>query len=473
MDTMLRKTRNDRKILAGYITAFLVLFAIYLLSLAKNKQLLHLAGRVDHTYDIINRLESIGSSIKDAENGVRGYVVTRDRDFLTPYFGTEELADSIYYSLMELTQDNKLQQQRLNRLKKSIDRRFQILSFAISDFENNNRQMTDSMRHLQTETKVVMTNIRSTINQMKEDETALLAKRRKRFESSFDILNVISIVALGLSLGLAVFVVITFVRAIHDRRKGLERIKSYQEQLTSHIDELNRANNQLVRMRSQEKFAATGRIARTIAHEVRNPLTNINLATEQLKGELESSTDNSALLFEMIERNSQRINQLISDLLNSTKFSELAFQKLSVNDILDEALTGAKDRLALNNVKVVKNYLKHPCSVSVDKERMKIAFLNIIINALEAMEGKEDGQLMIETREENNRCNIRISDNGTGMDSESVSRLFEPYFTSKPKGNGLGLTNTQNIILNHKGEIIVESQPGKGTTFSIWLEFAN
>ena len=78
----------------------------------------------------------------------------------------------------------------------------------------------------------------------------------------------------------------------------------------------------------------------------------------------------------------------------------------------------------------------------------------------------------METKKENNKCKILITDNGAGMDSESLSRLFEAYFTNKPNGNGLGLTNTQNIILNHKGEISVESLKQKGTTFIISLDFA-
>ena len=223
-------------------------------------------------------------------------------------------------------------------------------------------------------------------------------------------------------------------------------------------------------MRSIEKFASTGRIARTIAHEVRNPLTNINLAMEQLKSEIAEGDDNT-ILFEMVNRNSNRINQLITDLLNSTKFAELTYGKTSINTLADEALELAKDRIALYNISIVKNYSTDICDVAVDKDKLKIAFLNIIVNAIEAMDpGK--GVLTITTRGENNRCVVEIGDNGAGMDKESMGRLFEPYFTSKPKGNGLGLTNTQNIILNHKGTIQAESEKGKGTTFVITLDFA-
>lgn len=468
----MRKARNDRKILIGYISAFVFLFIIYLISVSKNRQLARLAERVDHTAVVINQLDGISAALKDAENGIRGYIITGDKDFLTPYYGTQDMADSFYYALQEETIDNKVQQQRLARLKRNIDRRFQIIRFALEDYEANNRVMTDSMKALQPEAKTVTSVIRSTVDQMKQEEHTLLKSRQERFNTTSQVLNMVTYIALGISLGLAIFVVYTYYRSMIDRQKGLERIRDYQGQLKAHIEELDRANKQLVRMRSQEKFTATGRIARTIAHEVRNPLTNINLATEQLRSETSGVNENTAMLFDMIGRNSNRINQLISDLLNSTKFSELNYQKISVNDLLDEALREAGDRIALSDVHVERNYTRDICTVAADKERMKIAFLNIIINAVEAMENTTNKKLVIETRAEQNKCKVIISDTGPGMDSESVNRLFEPYFTSKPKGNGLGLTNTQNIILNHKGEIFVESEPGKGTSFTIFLEFS-
>lgn len=88
------------------------------------------------------------------------------------------------------------------------------------------------------------------------------------------------------------------------------------------------------------------------------------------------------------------------------------------------------------------------------------------------MENIENAILILETKGENGKCHVVITDVGIGMDKDSISRLFEPYFTNKPKGNGLGLTNTQNIILNHKGNIQVKSEEGKGTTFTIILDFA-
>ena len=216
-----------------------------------------------------------------------------------------------------------------------------------------------------------------------------------------------------------------------------------------------------------EKFTATGRIARTIAHEVRNPLTNITLATEQLQET--SQTEDSSLLLNMINRNSVRINQLVSDLLQATKAIELNIQKISINKILNDTLSMAADRIDLGGITVQKQYCNSVCTVSVDEKIIKIAFLNIILNAIEAME-KDKGILVLRTKKYGDKCIIEIEDNGSGMDEDTLQKLFEPYFTNKTNGNGLGLTNCQNIILSHRGKIEVTSQPGKGSLFLIILK---
>jgi signal transduction histidine kinase len=131
----------------------------------------------------------------------------------------------------------------------------------------------------------------------------------------------------------------------------------------------------------------------------------------------------------------------------------------------------AKDRIDLSHIKVEKFYADDMCDVSVDAEKIKFAFLNIIVNAIEAME-RSKGILQLKTRNVNSKCIIEIRDNGMGMDEDTLQKLFEPYFTGKPKGNGLGLTNTQNIILNHNGSVKVQSRMGQGTAFFIVLDHA-
>ncbi|WP_057935907.1 hybrid sensor histidine kinase/response regulator [Algoriphagus resistens] len=216
-----------------------------------------------------------------------------------------------------------------------------------------------------------------------------------------------------------------------------------------------------------KKFSSTGRIARLLAHEVKNPLTTILLSADQLHMELpESVLSESGDLIDVIRRNCDRINHLVTQLLDSTRFTELDPKIHSINALLDEALEQVNDRIDLKEITIQKQYQKDICDIQVDGEKVKIALINLIVNAIEAMPEKT-GRLLLKTSIKGNLCRIEIRDNGEGIPKENLERLFEPFFTSKATGSGLGLTNTQNIILSHGGAIRVKSEVGKGTSFLI------
>ncbi len=245
-----------------------------------------------------------------------------------------------------------------------------------------------------------------------------------------------------------------------------------EDDLERKIQSLKTANAELLELLQTEKLASSGRIARTIAHEVRNPLTNIHMAADQLRSDLgDTIHEETALMLDMIHRNGRRINQLITDLLNSTELSPLEYQRISIHALLDQSLEAALDRIQLKDLQVVKAYATGIDAVLVDAEKMKIALLNIIINAVEAMEPGQ-GTLLLKTERDANQCIVSITDNGSGIEPDSLTKLFDPFFSLKSNGAGLGLTHTYNIILSHKGFITVDSQVGTGTTFRVTLDFA-
>ena len=218
-----------------------------------------------------------------------------------------------------------------------------------------------------------------------------------------------------------------------------------------------------------EKLAAAGRLVRTIAHEVRNPLNNITLSLEQMQ--LEIKEESMQLYMNIIQRNSKRINDLISELLNTSRPSENTLEKQTLQNILDDVIGASIDRLTLKRIKLLVSYPNEMQQIMADKEKLKLALLNIVINAIEAME-EQVGQLSIALQHLNNNVVLIISDNGSGISEENISRLFEPYFTQKRNGVGLGLTFTLNILQSHKANIEVTSQPNLGTTFTITFPLA-
>lgn len=220
-----------------------------------------------------------------------------------------------------------------------------------------------------------------------------------------------------------------------------------------------------------EKLGMTGQIARSIAHEVRNPLTNLNLAMEQLKDEI-ADIDDAAIFADIIKRNAYRIEQLITEMLNSSKPQELKFQPEQINDVMEESLKIGFDRMKLRNIELVKDYEEGLPTVLIDKEQIKIAFTNIIINAIEAMDTGE-GVLKISTIQKNDMVRVCIEDNGKGIPEEEVQKLFDPFFTGKSGGMGLGLTTTKNILNGHNAQVHVTTKEGEGTTFVIGFPVEN
>ena len=133
---------------------------------------------------------------------------------------------------------------------------------------------------------------------------------------------------------------------------------------------------------------------------------------------------------------------------------------------MEESVAAALDRVMLKNIALQVNYYETDALIMADLTQLKIAFLNIIINAIEAMK-EDEGQLLIDIRSKGMKYVVSITDNGSGIGEEDISKLFEPYFTSKPKGMGLGLASTLNIIQSHKAMVEVSSVIDAGTTFSI------
>jgi PAS domain S-box-containing protein len=215
-----------------------------------------------------------------------------------------------------------------------------------------------------------------------------------------------------------------------------------------------------------EKLAVTGRLVRTLAHEVRNPINNINLACEHLRNA--NSFQENVLYFDIIYRNSDRINELIKELLNSSRPSEMQLKDAVLQSVIDEIVNAARDRINLKNIVLQVDYPSELINVYLDFEKMVIALLNILINAVEAIE-HDNGRISIKVKKDNEHAVIEIIDNGTGISEDKIPRLFEPYYTSKRNGIGLGLASTLNIIQAHNGSVEVSSEINKATNFTITL----
>ena len=206
----------------------------------------------------------------------------------------------------------------------------------------------------------------------------------------------------------------------------------------------------------------SGILSSALVHEVRNPLTNINLAIEMLRSTI--LDDEQRLYLDIVKRSSLRINGLVSDLLIPGKTGEIPCDKQCIHELLDDVLAMAEDRVRLKNIVVKKDYTAAGCTISVNRKQLELALTNIIVNAIEAMP-LNNGQLMVITQSINGKCIITIEDNGIGISEEDLEKIFKPLFSKKPGGIGLGLSTTLQILHDNHGRVEVASELGKGTRF--------
>lgn len=206
----------------------------------------------------------------------------------------------------------------------------------------------------------------------------------------------------------------------------------------------------------------SGQFTSVLAHELRNPLTSINLAVQMLQSIVTDDSQRACL--DIILRSSIRINDMITDLLTPPATETISQEKYSIDQLLDEVLLMTGDRLLLKNITVTKKYSTEDCEIIMNRPKMKIALTNIIINAIDAMPS-ENGQLKLVTRSLNGKWIIEVEDNGIGISKKNLKTIFKPYFTNKPGGMGLGLSTTLDILLSNHARASVQSEEGKGTRF--------
>ena len=459
--------RNASRTRLGFLVAFFLLILSYFLTFISTQKVIDQANRVNRTNQIIHELDRVLNYVIHGESSYRGFLLTKDSSLFNNYVSNTSLADSTLTFLKTKVAENKEETANLDHLLGLVKENV----IKVRDSRKNTSLEIQDNPVFQIELSNRVKSVEAIENQivkMQLVESSIWQTRGKEVSEYTGLIKIFNTVSIILAILLTLFSLFVYNKENRAKKEETKKAVDFRKQLETRISELADLNKELIDLRSLEKYAATGRIARTIAHEVRNPLTNINLSIEQLKTEV-PETETTDLFFKMIVRNSERINNLVSDLLNSTRVTELKFVDVSVNEILEESLDMALDRIELKQIRVIKDYDKNICTISVDVEKIKVAFLNIIVNAIEAMGNR--GVLTIKTASEKEKCVVRITDNGKGMNKEELDKIFEPYFTTKEKGNGLGLANTQNIILGHNGTISSISELGKGTTFTIILNF--
>jgi signal transduction histidine kinase len=203
-----------------------------------------------------------------------------------------------------------------------------------------------------------------------------------------------------------------------------------------------------------------------MAHEIRNPLGAIKGAVEILKDDY-GPEDARYEFIQILLKETDRLNHIVQEFLGFARPKQPDFQQADLNEAIESVLTLTAQEAKKAGVKVEKRLDPAIGKRGLDVSLLRQAFLNLVLNAIQAMEG--GGVLTIGSRLQGDAVEITISDTGAGISEENRKKLFSPFFTTKKNGTGLGLAITYRIIENHRGTIHVASEPGKGTTFRVKL----
>lgn len=215
-------------------------------------------------------------------------------------------------------------------------------------------------------------------------------------------------------------------------------------------------------IRKSEKLSVVGQLAAGVAHEIRNPLTSI-------KGflQLMNHKDEAPHFLRIMLDEIARIEEIIKEFLIVAKPQTLSLQQKDIHATLHNVLTLLSPEANLKNIQLVHQFDPRSPNVLCEENKLKQVLINIIKNAMEAM--PSGGKIQVETRQQNSQVLIRIKDEGCGIGPERLSKLGEPFYTTKEKGTGLGLMISHKIIEAHKGKMAIHSEIGKGTTVDIFL----
>lgn len=229
------------------------------------------------------------------------------------------------------------------------------------------------------------------------------------------------------------------------------------------IEDLSEIRKLEFHLKQSEKLAAIGGLAAGVAHEIRNPLAGISGSVELLSQTTHGEDDRK--LMKIILKEIDRLNNLITEFLEYAKPAKNPTDIVDLNLILKEVLANVTQNSQLRKDVKISFNIESNARIKGFSEKLKQAFLNLIINAYQAMEQSPSAELNISLKKVNQYWNLKLKDTGSGMSEQTLKRIFEPFFTTKSKGTGLGLAITHKILESHHTVVNVRSQVGQGTEF--------
>lgn len=246
--------------------------------------------------------------------------------------------------------------------------------------------------------------------------------------------------------------------------RGPTEVADLARELNSMARAVEERERELVR---SERLAAVGKMAAMITHEVRNPLSSIGLNTELLEEELDSGPSEAKDLLHSIHREVDRLTAITEEYLAFARLPKPKLAYEAVNPMVGALAAFVREDLAAKKVDLAIELSDGDPIALMDAAQLRQCLINLVRNATEAVATKGKGKVTLRTRRAGERVLIEVEDDGIGIPADVLPRLFDPFFSTKEGGSGLGLALTQQIVKDHGGDLLVESTVGKGTVFRV------
>lgn len=408
---------------------------------------------VNHTRHVLEQVEELISTLKDAETGQRGYIITGREEFLEPYREAIPRVDSVFQTVRRLTADNPLQQQRLDLLGPLIRQRLDTIKAAIDlrrmeGFEAAMNLVSNGPG------KGQMDAIRNKVAEMKREENALLEVREA--QSKGQTRKALLTVGVDAVLGLAIFLSVFFLlnREIGERK----RAEKEMQQLNAALEA---ANKEL------EAFSYT------VSHDLRAPLRSISGFSQVLVEDYGDALEEEGKdAIGRIQAATQRMGRLIDDLLKLAQVSRSELHKERV-DLSREAQAIAAELKAAEPGRAVAFEIQEGLTAEGDPRLLRVVLTNLIQNAWKFTRKKGEARIEFGAVKKEGKTVYFVRDNGAGFDMAYVDKLFAPFQrlhgAGEFEGTGIGLATIQRIIRRHGGEVRAEGEVDRGATFSFTL----
>jgi signal transduction histidine kinase len=458
--------------LAGFIlnSALIVAALLFISHITKQQQFLERAGNFEFEIQQARRFEKnyflYGTNLYDALNNAQN-AQNLLRDFETDM---RQIIGNHAYSNMTYN---------LARYVESLEK---LRALNESDKEESAKIRLSIESELRNFGAAIVVNASNAIDQERLRIQAWL-------RSSWIVALSALIFMLLLEILIVTFIAQQIIRPFSRFEKYTERIaagdfslitpaRRYRDEFTNLAIALNRMLSELKKREDQliqsRKLAAVGNLTAGIAHELNNPLNNISLTTEALIDEFDEWDKPTKIkMLKDIFSQVERAGATVANLLDFTRRDQEAFEQLNLKSVMESTIKLMSNEINLSNVQLDVALEDNLPPIMGNQNNLQQVFINLFINALQAM--PDGGKLFVRALVENESLKIVFSDTGIGIPEENIGSIFDPFFTTKElgKGTGLGLSVSYGIIQKHRGTITVESEVGKGTSFTIKLPCAD